>query len=283
MVLMYRALTPERPSREKWFQDTTVDAAQRIEKLNFSGLDNLSSEGSSYCSTHASNKVVDRYIDGEQHQERSSRQINSNSRTHFSQPNGGIKRPPRFHHAAPGSPNNAHLTQKPRSHSFRDPNRESKFYMSTRDWVENAAAHESPRKLAKQVIERLSQSRLMPRVDSKEFDHDIPITLEDVYGGSQNCLPRDGLVKESLSFEEKNYGYENNCSRVLDYGESEEADEATLLRGELDSRTRKLEKEKNDLQLTLEKELDRRSTEWSMKLEKYQMEEHRLRERVREL
>ncbi|PWA94977.1 hypothetical protein CTI12_AA054930 [Artemisia annua] len=277
-----RALTPERPSREKWFQDTTVDAAQRIEKLSFSGLDNLS-EASSYCSTHASNKVVDRYIDGEQHQERSSRQINSNSRTHVSQPNGGIKRPPRFHHAAPGSPTNGHLTQKPRSHSFRDPNRESKLYMSTRDWVENAAAHESPRKLAKQVIERLSQSRLMPRVDSKEFDHDIPITLEDIYGGSQNCLPQDGLVKESLSFEEKNYGYENNCSQVLDYGESEEADETMLLRTELDSRTRKLEKEKNELQLTLEKELDRRSTEWSLKLEKYQMEEHRLRERVREL
>ncbi|KAK1421255.1 hypothetical protein QVD17_23446 [Tagetes erecta] len=262
-----RALTPERPARSKWFQDARVDAAQKIEKLTFAGVDNLSSESSSYCS----NKVLDRYIDGEQHQEWTSRQINPNTRTNACQP-----KPPRVQYAAPASPNNGGLTQKPRAHSFRDPNRESKLYMSTRDWVENAAAHESPRKLAKQVVERLSQSRVLPRVDLKEFDRDIPITLEDVYG-------RDKPVKESSSFEEVNYRFDDDCSRVLDYEESEDADEITLLKAELDSRTRKLEKERNEMQLTLEKELDRRSTEWSMKLEKCKMEEHRLRERVREL
>ncbi|KAI3820986.1 hypothetical protein L1987_08542 [Smallanthus sonchifolius] len=57
-----RALALERPSRSKWFQDATVDVAQKIEKLNFDVVDNLSSESSSYCS----NKVLDRYIDGEQ-------------------------------------------------------------------------------------------------------------------------------------------------------------------------------------------------------------------------
>ncbi|KAM3322663.1 putative WEB family protein, chloroplastic [Capsicum chacoense] len=41
--------------------------------------------------------------------------------------------------------------------------------------------------------------------------------------------------------------------------------------------------EKNELQLVLEKELDRRSNDWSLKLEKYQIEQHRLRERAREL
>ncbi|XP_068659506.1 uncharacterized protein [Aristolochia californica] len=56
-----------------------------------------------------------------------------------------------------------------------------------------------------------------------------------------------------------------------------------LAKMELDSRTRRLEKEKNELQASLEKELDRRSREWSVKLEKYQSEEQRLRERVREL
>ncbi|PHT74952.1 hypothetical protein T459_22229 [Capsicum annuum] len=54
-------------------------------------------------------------------------------------------------------------------------------------------------------------------------------------------------------------------------------------KAELDSRTRRLETEKNELQLVLEKELDRRSSDWSLKLEKYQIEQHRLRERVREL
>ncbi|KAM0950485.1 hypothetical protein DsansV1_C04g0041891 [Dioscorea sansibarensis] len=52
---------------------------------------------------------------------------------------------------------------------------------------------------------------------------------------------------------------------------------------ELDTRTWRLEKEKKELQMSLEKELDRRSKEWSLKLERFQSEEQRLRERVREL
>ncbi|KAJ4971967.1 hypothetical protein NE237_005066 [Protea cynaroides] len=52
---------------------------------------------------------------------------------------------------------------------------------------------------------------------------------------------------------------------------------------ELDCRTRQLEKEKKELQSRLDKELDRRSRDWSFKLEKCQSEEQRLRERVREL
>ncbi|KAJ0975411.1 hypothetical protein J5N97_017376 [Dioscorea zingiberensis] len=52
---------------------------------------------------------------------------------------------------------------------------------------------------------------------------------------------------------------------------------------ELDTRTRRLEKEKNELQFSLEKELDRRSNEWSLKLVMFRSEEQRLRERVREL
>ncbi|XXG52527.1 hypothetical protein AAC387_Pa03g0833 [Persea americana] len=52
---------------------------------------------------------------------------------------------------------------------------------------------------------------------------------------------------------------------------------------DLDVRTRRLEREKTTLQSSLEKELDRRSSDWSFKLEKYQSEEQRLRDRVREL
>ncbi|KAM3271155.1 hypothetical protein P3S67_029358 [Capsicum chacoense] len=60
-------------------------------------------------------------------------------------------------------------------------------------------------------------------------------------------------------------------------------EEASILQAELDSRTRKFETEKNELQSVLEKELDRRSSDWSLKLEKYQIKQHRLRERAREL
>ncbi|PHT51491.1 hypothetical protein T459_35572 [Capsicum annuum] len=60
-------------------------------------------------------------------------------------------------------------------------------------------------------------------------------------------------------------------------------EEASILQAELDSRTRRLEIEKNELQSILEKELDRRSSDWSLKLEKCQIEQHRLHERAREL
>ncbi|PHU21167.1 hypothetical protein BC332_06274 [Capsicum chinense] len=60
-------------------------------------------------------------------------------------------------------------------------------------------------------------------------------------------------------------------------------EEANILQEELDSRTRRLETEKNELQSVLEKELDRRSNDWSLKLEKYQIEQHRLHERAREI
>ncbi|KAF3654621.1 hypothetical protein T459_28978 [Capsicum annuum] len=60
-------------------------------------------------------------------------------------------------------------------------------------------------------------------------------------------------------------------------------EKASILQAELDTRTRRLETKKNELQSLLEKELDRRSNDWSLKLEKYQIEQHTLRERAREL
>lgn len=55
------------------------------------------------------------------------------------------------------------------------------------------------------------------------------------------------------------------------------------LKKELDIRTRRLEKEKMEVQTTLEKEMDRRSDDWSIRLSRFQCEEERLRDRVREL
>ncbi|CAM0907566.1 unnamed protein product [Alopecurus aequalis] len=52
---------------------------------------------------------------------------------------------------------------------------------------------------------------------------------------------------------------------------------------ELNIRTRKLEKEKTEIQSALEREIDRRSNDWSARLSRFQSEEERLRERVREL
>ncbi|VAH41994.1 unnamed protein product [Triticum turgidum subsp. durum] len=52
---------------------------------------------------------------------------------------------------------------------------------------------------------------------------------------------------------------------------------------ELEIRTRRMEKEKTEVQSTLEREIDRRSNDWSARLLRFQSEEERLRERVREL
>ncbi|PHT96458.1 hypothetical protein BC332_34616 [Capsicum chinense] len=60
-------------------------------------------------------------------------------------------------------------------------------------------------------------------------------------------------------------------------------EEANISQVELDSRIRRLEIEKNELQSLLEKELDRRSSDCYLKHEKYKIEQHRLRERAREL
>jgi chromosome segregation ATPase len=60
-------------------------------------------------------------------------------------------------------------------------------------------------------------------------------------------------------------------------------EEIRWLKSDWDLHIQRLEKEKSELQAGLEKELDRRSGEWTSKLEKFQLEEKKLRERVREL
>ncbi|PHT96087.1 hypothetical protein T459_03969 [Capsicum annuum] len=78
----------------------------------------------------------------------------------------------------------------------------------------------------------------------------------------------------------------SEVSRMLRNQVAERAsakEKVSILQAELDSRTQRLEIEKNELQSLLEKELNRISSDWSLKLEKYQIEQHRLRERAREL
>lgn len=70
-------------------------------------------------------------------------------------------------------------------------------------------------------------------------------------------------------------------SRIAERAAANEAIKQAKI--DLGIQSRRLDKEKNELQLGMEEELDRRSSEWSLKLEKYQSEEQRLRERVREL
>ncbi|PON75368.1 CAP-gly domain linker [Parasponia andersonii] len=329
-----------------------------------------SSGSSSTSSSNVSSKVLDRYIDGEQQQEQS--RPENNSQGNFAgSGNGSCWRPPRVQYASPSSPTDS-IKDKARGHSFREA-KSSRLRFSSRDWAEYGFGHESPRRLAKNVIERLSQSRVVQKTNQKELDYDMPVTIEDIYGGSLNrsfdsnsdVVPqRSYLLDESYETNKKCHGEDypflqkkvsGDYCEGFNYKENEEemdvhlrrrskeAEERVLLLSEeleqesflqdsgfdvpsliqtirnlteervslalevssllhsqiaqqasakeelrlakkdLESQTRRLEKEKNELQSALEREIDRRSNEWSGKLEKYQLEEQRLRERVREL
>ncbi|XWS56496.1 hypothetical protein CRYUN_Cryun09bG0090200 [Craigia yunnanensis] len=362
-----RALTPEKKSKAK--QYGVAIGFERPCSSGSSRMHHDSSGSSSSCSSNLSSKVIDCYIDGEQQQE-SSKSKNSSKRNNLG--NGGGRLPPRVQYTAPSSPTDS-AKEKNKSHSYREA-KGTRLHFSSRDWVENGFGHESPRMIAKNVIERLSQTHTVPRSSSKEFDHHIPFTTEDVYGGYLNRCPDsklDMLAQKScvtdepyenvIRFHEDFSGLEEqNCFHQGSYDglnsseteedtdvelqrRSKEAEERVLLlpealeqerflrdsgfdvssliqtirhlteekinlalevsdllqsriaeracareelrmaRAELESQTKKLEKEKHEIQLGLEKELDRRSSDWSLKLEKYQSEEQRLRERVREL
>ncbi|KAL6526706.1 hypothetical protein OROGR_015796 [Orobanche gracilis] len=348
--------TPDRQASSKRADAAMVRNAHRVE--NFGGGVSRAhsdlSEISSYCSSNVSNKVLDRYIDGEQQMDQ--RCESKTMRNHFENGNAVVKRPPRLQCTAALDARK----QKPKSQSFR----EAKQLL--KDVGDGGYCNESPRKLAKHVIERLSQPQFLPKTRSEEFDHrGSPITIEDIYGRTRcsnpctdevspkNCLTywrsevSDGLRPEetseflekdsdfidaavdtdielykkfkeaqdraaifseelgngdyflryrglsvpallqtirSLTEEKLNMALE--VSAVLEDSIAEKAffrEKLKLGRVELDAQIRRLEREKNELQSTLEKELDRRSNEWSLKLEKLHAEEHRLRERVREL
>ncbi|CAA3000178.1 Hypothetical predicted protein [Olea europaea subsp. europaea] len=326
----------------------------------------------SEATSNVSNKVLDRYIDGEQQMDTSASKSHFSTRNHIENGNSGRMRPPRVQCAAPISPNDGRK-QKPKSQSIGEEAKVFQLQLSSGDWEENGFCRESPRKLAKDVVERLTQSRFLSKIRSKEYD--FPITMEDIYSrtinesssansdevSSNNCtLDRhpettDGYHhEETLGFSKKETSFGGKdgfalnveavddtdidlyrkCKQAEDHAAyvSEELEqeyflqvrgcnkpvliqiirslteekvkmeveilavlqdriaekalfreELKLARAELSTQTRRLEKEKHELQLALEKELDRRSIEWSHTLEKYHSEEHMLRERVREL
>ncbi|KAK4743119.1 hypothetical protein SAY87_001120 [Trapa incisa] len=309
-----------------------------------------SSVSSSNCSSNVSSKVLDRYIDGEQNLDRS--RVNNFTRNLDGRESGS--RPPRAQFTARSSPMD-YDKNRSRSHSFREA-KGKLFCFSSRDRLESCLGNESPGSLAKNVIERLSQTTAdFPRMNSKEFDRDLPITIEDIYSGSLNKdYSSEAVTRKSTQLDEpyetmdceapqhKNNARgedidgdlqqkfieaeervtllskelqqdrfipgmsfdisalihtirslsEERMSLAMEVSEllhskmverSSFKEELKLINVEMELQTRRLEREKKELQIGLEKELDRRSNDWSSRLDKYHFEEQRLRERVREL
>ncbi|CAH2058743.1 unnamed protein product [Thlaspi arvense] len=272
-----------------------------------------------------SSQVLDRYIDGEEHTERSKQKSGGSSRSSSK----GRRLPPRAQSPSPLSDTTT-VKDKRGSNGYAE--------IGLRDV--------SPRSLARSVIKRLSHTH--GKSNASSYD---PIRVQDVYGGNNGETLDSSLdVFANLSLAERkepvNGGYYTDdhvdASSELEkkYREaekrvkllSEELEEQkflsdcdfdvsslvgdirqmeeervglafevlSLLRSQMDERAsareeirraktdwdlhvKRLEKEKSELQFGLEKEFDRRSSEWTSKLESLQSEEKRLRERVREL
>ncbi|KAK9699497.1 hypothetical protein RND81_08G177300 [Saponaria officinalis] len=336
-----RTLTPERHVKTKRSTRASVEndfVARKPPSSRSSRLYHGRSENSSLSSSNVSNEVLDLYIDGEQHYERGSPVRKAASKDHAK--HGGGKKPPRIHCTAPASSTGS-IKDNPIPHAFRGA-RGLEPHPSTGDWIENGFSRESPKELAKHVVEKLCQTH-------SHFDSDVPITIEDVYGRpldeneslksdsaffkgfepENDRILTDGVseddldmdlklkfqkVKEMILFlsEELNRDSflrdtefnvpalvrrvkeltEEKISMALELSaalESRLADRASMkeqirsLSVELESTSWKLQNESNDFQSAMEKELDKRSHDWSLKVETFQAEELRLRERVREL
>ncbi|GAB2215805.1 hypothetical protein Drorol1_Dr00020208, partial [Drosera rotundifolia] len=306
---------------------------------------------SSNSSSNISNKVLDLYIDGEEQEEKNRRKSRTAQKDH------GGRRPPRIHCTRPASPKGC-IKDKPRSQSFRGP-KEMHFYCPPNECIETGDIHDSRKKLAKHVVEKLSQSLASSNSSMKDFDRDVcggslnELSSLVSNGADVNTYPSSRDVPEFHIKDYSSFNGEDDTDHKLTVAEDEdyfslnsklkEAEERVLLLSEkldqenflhdiefnvpalvqqirslteekirlitevssvlqdhiaertslqanmrsvrvvLDAQIERLEKEKVEMQAFFEKELDRRSDDWSFKLEKYQSEEKKLRQRVREL
>ncbi|KAK9081763.1 hypothetical protein Syun_031209 [Stephania yunnanensis] len=269
------SLTPEKHAKSKRGEvgQMTASGVEELDSPCSSRRCRGSSESTSHSTTpvplrcgsarlaHVSNKVLDLYIDGEQHEDRRNLKPKTSS-FKTSSANENVKgwRPPRVRSTAPGSPTGL-SEERPRSKSFREV---KETHFSTRNLMRNKLGHENPQELAKSVVERLSEESVTQ--DSGFSVSELLQTIRDL-SEERKQLALDVLAQ--LHF------------RIAERTSSKEA--LRFARDEFDSRAQRSEKEKNELRLVLEKELDRRSNDSSFKLGKCHLEEQRLRDRVREL
>ncbi|KAG7033022.1 hypothetical protein SDJN02_07075 [Cucurbita argyrosperma subsp. argyrosperma] len=327
-----------------------------------------SSGNSSTSSGNVSSKILDRYIDNGEQQVESSKPQNCITPRNYPG-HGSRRRPPRGRSIAPTSPKHV-INEKSMSHPSEEfPS--SNYHHFPAKYGENGLGHESPRTIAKNLIEILSQSHGIPKTSPKGFDNSVPITVGDIldrcaseeYDSNVDVIPQkfysvhepseainrnkmenSGLDRQNLidhsevlnlvetkeemdgelrrrikvakervmlfreerdreSFLQQRTGVSGLVQTIRHLSEEKMSlalevlsllesqiierasakEELRLAKETLDSQTKKLDREKTELQSELEIELDRRSNDWSIKLEKYQLEEQRLRERVREL
>ncbi|MBA0598449.1 hypothetical protein Gorai_008211 [Gossypium raimondii] len=241
-----------------------------------------SSGSSSSCSSNVSSKVIDCYIDGERQPERC--KCRDCSKRNIG--NGGRRLLPRVRYAAPSSPTGG-AEEKNMSES-----------------VETGLEHESPQMIKKEYVYGGCLNRC-PDFSSLDFASEtVEDTDKELQRRSKEAEERILFLSEAL--EQESFLHDSGFavlsliqtvrhlmeekinltlqvsellrSRIADRACARE--ELRMVRAEFELQTKKIEKEKHEIKLGLENELDRRLSDWSLKLEKYQSEEQRLRERA---
>ncbi|RZC68897.1 hypothetical protein C5167_033682 [Papaver somniferum] len=181
-----RSLTPDRQSKAKRDEGLAARKRYGTEKVEFPCSSNSvdstcdathgSPQANSARLVHVSNNVLDLYIDGEQNQDMN---LTTRSSSFRCQSNSRVsgRRPPRIQTTSPVSPTDMSKDEG-RSQSFRDDH----LMLSTREWKRTEFRSESPQKLARNVVERLSQVfPHKPKTRSRDLDPDTPTTVEDIF------------------------------------------------------------------------------------------------------
>ncbi|XP_039047277.1 girdin-like [Hibiscus syriacus] len=122
--------------------------------------------------------------------------------------------------------------------------------------------------------------------NSSEKEENSDVELQRRLKEAEERVDVSSLVHSVRCLKEEKTKLALEVSDLLRFRISERAssrDELRIARAEMESQIEKLAKEKHETQLVFEKEINRRSCYWSVKLEKYRLEEKRLCDRVQEL
>ncbi|KAL1191572.1 hypothetical protein V5N11_007601 [Cardamine amara subsp. amara] len=262
----------------------------------------------STCSSNVSSQVLDRYIDGEEYLERSNKLKNGSSHNSLSgSSNKGRKLPPRVQSPSP-------VSDKRKSKGLRDASARSlarsviERLSHTHHGKSKALSYESIRiqdvcggynddqaeqcqelflrgndvckegDVSSELERRYKEAEKRVKLLSEELEEQKFFTGRDYDVSS--------LVGDIRHMEEERVGLAFEVLSLLRSQMVERAsarEEMRRVKTDWDLHIKRLEKEKSELHFEFEKEIDRRSSEWTSKIEKFQVEEKRLRERVREL
>lgn len=263
------------------------------------------------------NEVLDRYIDGEQEVSIQNEKLRQNSPTRSVVSNS--RRPPRPHYSMPslqksmkenietypnvdakdayGSKNHASVLDDfgrfPHVEDYRSESIPSveDIYEDFQDMQPSKVIHDAPQYFHVHDLDfapegQETDDKLLQRAKEVEERFITPGDTHQLNMSRYKRLSSNEMFQliQCLTEDRKQLADELSSqikARLAERFNAKEKYKQSVK--ELEIRARRLEKEKTEVQSTLEREIDRRSNDWSARLLRFQSEEERLRERVREL